>query len=291
MLEIKVTTLNKAKSLIHHERVKSRKRKKKSPIIEEYEEYLKRLERRKAIEFTLKEGDKYQTIKYRLNNAAKSLGIKNLKIERAGNKVIFYKEVRPRTRRVEQYKEQHEEDAWPVQEESVEEGYLNKYEFEPEAEYEPESEPTSPDASAIQSTFAPTPEEDLTHTPVTTPISEQEELQAFDFDEEWEEPMIHGQKTCEASVEEYTGSFFKAFGHEFFITKVERISLGEISQRWFKQLGHFSPREFQEIWKQRYKEGFDPEQLVWLHHFKRGFEPPVEPELDSYPEPENSSVD
>jgi hypothetical protein len=287
MLEIKVTTLNKAKSLIHEERVRNRKRKKKSPIIEEYEEYLKKLERRKAIEFILKEGDKYQTIKYRLNNAAKSLGIKNLKIERAGNKVVVYREVRPRTRRLEQYKEQPEEDAWPVQEENGEEEYLHKYEPEPE----PESEPTSQEAPAIQSTFEPTPEQDLTHMPIPTLMSEQEELLAFDFDEEWEEPMIHGQKTCEASADQYTGGTFEAFGHEFFVTKVERISLGEISQRWFKQHGHFSPREFQEIWKQRYKGGFDPEQMVWLHHFKRGFEPSIEPELDSSLESEKFSID
>ena len=273
MLEIKFTTINKAKSLIQVERAKNRKRRKKSPIIQEYEEYLKRLERGKAIGFTLKESEKYQTIRYRLNNAAKSLGIKNLKIERSGNKVIVYKEIRPRALKTGQYPA----DMWPVQEESREESYLYTSEYEPG----PESEHPSIEVADIQPVFEHTPENDMTYEPTLTAIPEEdEELLTFDFDEEWEVPMIHGQKTCEASTKEYPGNNFEAFGHEFVITKVERLPLGEISQKRFKQHGHFSPREFQEIWKQRHKGIFNPEQIVWLHHFKRGFEPPAEPELD-----------
>jgi len=142
MLEIKVTTIKKAKTSIQDERTRSRKRKRKSPIMEEYEEYLKKLERGKAIAFALKEGDKYQTIKYRLNNAAESLGVKNLKIERAGNKVIFYKEARPHTRKVVQ----HRGDVWPVQDESREEQSL----YDSEYEAEPKSELAPPDAPTIQ---------------------------------------------------------------------------------------------------------------------------------------------
>jgi len=271
MLEVKVTTIRKAKTLIHDERTKSRKHRKKSPIIEAYEEYLKRLERGKAITITLNKSDKYQTIKYRLNNAAKSLGIKSLKIERAGNRVIFYKEVGPRAREAAQ----HEAVIWPVQQDRSDE--QNPY----ESEYEPES----PDTPAIQSTFTPT--QDLTHRPTPTPTpGQKEELLAFDFDEEWEEPMIHGQKTCESRIGEYTGNTFKAFGHNFVVTEVEQLPLGDISQKWFKQHGLFSPREFQEIWKQRHRGEFDTKQIVWLHHFKRGFEPPIEPDSDIYLESE-----
>jgi len=282
MLEIKVSTIKKAKASIQEERTRSRKRRKKAPIIEAYEEYLKQLERGKAIGFTLKEGDKYQTIKYRLNNAAKSLGMKNLKIERAGNKVIFYKEVRPRTGKAVQ----RTEDAWPMQDETREEQYL----YDSEYEAEPKSELASPDAPTIQPAFALTPQLGLadTPTPTSTPRQE-EELLTFDFDEEWEVPMIHGYKTCEARFEKYAGNAFEAFGHQFAITKVEYLPLGHIAQKWFRQHGLFSPREFQEVWKQRYKGVFDPEQKAWLHHFSRGFEPPIEPpiELDSdaYPEP------
>ena len=271
MLEVKVTTIRKAKSLIHDERTKSRKHRKKSPIIEAYEEYLKRLERGKAITITINEGDKYQTIKYRLNNAAKSLGIKSLKIERAGNRVIFYKEVRPRARKAAQ----HEAVIWPVQQDRSDE--QNLY----ESEYEPDAEPALADVT--QSTFETTATEDLGPTLMPEEVGSVLELC---FDEEWEEPMIHGQKTCEACIEEYTGNTFKAFGHDFVVTEVEQLPLGDISQKWFKQHGLFSPREFQEIWKQRHREEFDPKQIVWLHHFKRGFEPPIEPDPDIYLESE-----
>jgi len=284
MLEIKATTIKKAKASIQEEKAKSRKLKRKSPIIEEYEGYLNKLERGKAIVFALKEGDKYQTIKYRLNNAAKSLGIKSLKVERAGNKVIFYKEVRPRTRKVVL---QHRADVWPVQDESREEQSLYDSEYQPE----PKPELAPPDAPTIQSMFSPTPAQGLAHTPTPTPMpGQEEELLTFDFDEELEVPMIHGDKTCEARLEKYAGTTFEAFGHEFVITKVEYLPLGHISQKWFKEHGLFSPREFQEVWKQHHKGVFDPEQKAWLHHFTRGFEPPIEPpiELDSdvYPEPE-----
>ena len=289
MLEIRVTTIKKAKTSIQDERARSRKRKRKSPIMEEYEEYLKKLERGKAIGFTLNEGNKYQTIKYRLNNAAKSLGMKNLKIERAGNKVILYKEVRPRTGRVVQ----HKAEVPPLQDEAKEEQYLYEFEYqpEPEPEPEPESESTRPDAPTIQSMFAPTPTQGLAHTPTPTPTPVQEqEILTFDFDEEWEVPMVHGYKTCEARLERYAGDTFEAFGHEFVITKVEHLPLDHISQKWFKQHGFFSPREFQEVWKQRHKGVFDLEQEAWLHHFTRGFEPPIEPliepDSDVYPEAE-----
>jgi len=279
MLEIKVTTIKKAKTSIQEEKTRSRKGKKKSPLMEEYEEYLQKLERGKAIGFTLKEGDKYQTIKYRLKNAAKSLGMKNLKIERAGNKVIFYKEARPRTRKVVQ----HTEDVWPVEDESREEQSLYDSEYEPE----PKSELATPDAPTIQSMFAPAPTQGLAHTPTLTPMPGQEEkLLTFDFDEESEVPMVHGDKTCEARLEKYAGNTFEAFGHEFAITKVEQLPLYDISQKWFKQHGLFSPREFQEVWRQRHKGVFDPEQKAWLYHFTRGFEPPIEPDSDVYPEPE-----
>lgn len=281
MLEIRISTIRKAKASIRDEKANIRKKRKKSPIMEEYEGYLKKLERGKAIGFTLKEGDKCQTIKYRLNTAAKSLGIKNLKIERAGNKVICYKEVRPRTRKAAQY----EAEVSPLHDESKEDQYLYEFEYQPEPE--PESEPAGPDTSSTQSAFAATAAQDLTDIPPSAPPTEQEEeLLAFDFDEEWEEPMVHGQKTCEARIERYASTNFEAFGYPFVITKAEQLTLGDISQKWFKQHGLFNPREFQEVWKQRHGGVFDPEQKAWLHHFRRGFDAPIEPDWDVYAEPE-----
>ncbi len=101
MPEFRVVTVNKARALIREEKLRNRDGRKKSAIVLEYEKYLMNLERGKAIGIALDEGDNVQTIKYRLRNAAKSLGIKNLKIERAGDKVIVYRETRPRTRKAE----------------------------------------------------------------------------------------------------------------------------------------------------------------------------------------------
>ncbi len=89
-------------------------------------------------------------------------------------------------------------------------------------------------------------------------------------------PMVHGIKTCETRVGRYTGEGFEAFGHQYVITSVDQLPLGEVQQKWFKHHGLFSPREFKEVWKQRNGD-FDPEQKVWVHQFTRGFTPPPEP--------------
>ncbi len=99
------------------------------------------------------------------------------------------------------------------------------------------------------------------------------------FDEECEMPMVHGIKSCETRVDRFAGDGFEAFGHQYVITSVKQLPLGEVQQKWFKLHGLFSPREFKEVWKQHNKD-FDPEQKVWVHQFTRGFTPPPEPDLD-----------
>jgi hypothetical protein len=96
------------------------------------------------------------------------------------------------------------------------------------------------------------------------------------FDEELEEPMLRGYKTCEARANRFDGTGFEAFGRYYVITKVEQLSLGDVSENWFREHGHFSTKEFREIWKQRHGGLLDPDQKVWLHHFERGFEPPAD---------------
>ena len=226
MLDVKITTVRKAKSSIEEKRAKNRKRRKKAPIIEEYERYLGMLERGRAITFELKEGDKFQTIKYRLNSAAKSVGVRNLKVERAGTTVVVYKEAKPRPRRV-----------------SRGDGKM------------PE---TGAQGMVVEDVAEVADGEDLV------------------FDEELEEPMLRGYKTCEARAQRFDGTGFEAFGRYYVITKVEQLTLGEVLEVWFREHGHFSTKEFREIWKQRHGGRLDPDQKVWLHHFERGFEPPAD---------------
>ena len=233
MLDVKITTLRRAKSTIEEKRAKNRRRRKKAPIIEEYEKYLRMLERGKAITFELKDGDKFQTIKYRLNSAAKSIGAKNLKVERAGSTVVVYKEAKPRARKVGRREGEMPEmglDDLPMEEV----------------------------AEPVEDRIGPVVGDELV------------------FDEELEEPMLRGYKTCEARAQRFDGTGFEAFGRYYVITKVEQLTLGEVSEVWFREHGHFSTKEFREIWKQRHGGLLDPDQKVWLHHFERGFEPPAD---------------
>lgn len=278
MVEVKVITVKKAKALIQKERVTGRRDRKKSPIIEEYEGYLRKLQRGKAIGITLKDGDKFQTIKYRLNNAAKSLSIKNLKIERAGNKVVVYKEVRPRTSRVRQ--NQAEVSLAPGV--PTEEHYLYQFEHEPEGappSLPPQTFESSPSASATdESSFADTSALTPELTPSSTPVQQDE---VMTFDEEYQDLMVHGLKTCETTIERYPGDTFDVFGDEYVITKVEQLTLGDVAEKRFKEHGLYSPKEFREVWKERHGGTYDPEQKVWLHHFRKRFELPIEVDSDA----------
>jgi hypothetical protein len=98
---------------------------------------------------------------------------------------------------------------------------------------------------------------------------------AMTFDEEWREPMMRGRKTCEARLYRYNRRTFWAFGDEYIVAKSERLKLGDIAEKWFKEHGCYSSRDFREVWKQAHGAPFDPEQRVWLHHFKKAFEAPV----------------
>ncbi len=267
MPNIKVTTVRKARGIIEDEKAMSRKRRRKSPVMLEYESYLLRLERGKAIEITLKDGDKFQTIRYRLNNAARSLRIKNLRIQRAGNKVICYREAQARAGSAADK---------TIQIEPVREGFKGR---QPRVESlaKPASGAVPEDYVASEPVLTPKPKDLPVEAPAPLP-EESGHIFEFEFDEECEMPMVYGVKTCETRAQRYAHENFEAFGHQYVITKVKQLPLGEVQQKWFKQHGLFSPREFKEVWRQRNKGDFDPEQMVWVHQFKRGFAPPTEPD-------------
>ena len=283
MPEFRVVSVNKARALIREEKTKGREGRKKSAIVLEYEKYLMNLERGKAIGIALDEGDNVQTIKYRLRNAAKSLGIKNLRIERAGNSVVVYREVKSRTRKAEQ----GSAEAWPVREGVGEELADGREEECREAESAVGEEspafeaPEGGDAGERPSGDSEGPSEDTA--PEASPAGRRGEAM-LEFDEEWREPMIRELKTCEACVARHSGLSFEAFGDEYAITKVEYLPLGEIAEKWFKEHGFYSPREFREVWKEKNGGVFDPEQKVSLHHFRKAFEAPPRPDSAGYPE-------
>lgn len=229
MLDVRITTIGKAKSTIEEKRARNRRKRKKAPVIEAYEQYLRMLERGRAITFDLNDGDKFQTIKYRLNSAARSIGVKNLKIERAGSTVVVYREARARARKV--------------------------------GGGGGETSGTEVDGMVVEEAVE------------LVELVVEDELV---FDEELEEPMLRGYKTCEARVKRFDGTGFEAFGRYYVITKVEQLPLGDVSENWFREHGHFSTKEFREIWKQRHGGLLDPDQKTWLHHFERGFEPPAD---------------
>jgi len=284
MPEFRVVTVNKARALIREEKTKSREGRKKSAIVLEYEKYLMNLERGKAIGIALDDGDNVQTIKYRLRNAAKSLGIRNLKIERAGNSVVVYREVKSRTRKAKQ----SSVEASPVREvvgEELADGREEEECCEPESAVGEESPafeaPVEGDAGERPSGDSEDPSEDAA--PEPSPAGRRGEAM-LEFDEEWREPMIREHKTCEACAERHPGLSFEAFGDEYAITKVEYLPLGEIAEKWFKEHGFYSPREFREVWKEKHGGVFDPEQKVSLHHFRKAFEAPPRPDSAGYPE-------
>jgi hypothetical protein len=279
MPDIRVTTVGRARASIKEQKALSVKRRKKSSVMLEYESYLMRLERGKAIEITLKDDDKFQTIRYRINNAAQALRIRNLRIHRAGNKVICYREPQMRGRRVAKEAIKAPQSSRASTPARAKKKAVGEVAPEPVLEAPAEPEPAvAPEAADVQPVAAE-PQVEAEPTPVPRPV---EEVSTLEFDEECEMPMVHGIKTCEARAQRYSREGFEAFGHQYVITKVEQLPLGEVQQKWFKQHGLFSPREFKEIWKQRHGGDFDPEQMVWVHQFQRGFAPPPVPaeELD-----------
>jgi hypothetical protein len=274
MADMWVTTVGRARASIKEQKVMSIKRRKKSSIMLEYESYLMRLERGKAIEITLKDEDKFQTIRYRLNNAAKSLRIRNLRIQRAGSKVICYREPQPRGVGVAEEIAQPPQPRKAAKRTRTEKKAVGQVAPEPVSEAPLETEPAvTPEVPDVQPE-APEPQE-----PEPARVAQAvDQISKLEFDEECEMPLVHGIKTCETRVERYGRAGFEAFGHQYVITKVEQLPLGEVQQKWFKQHGLFSPREFKEVWKQRNGGDFNPEKMVWVHQFQRGFAPPSEPE-------------
>ncbi len=283
-MDVEMISVNRARSLIAEEKSKGKRPKTKSPVIEQYEALLKGLGRRRSLLLTLGENDKFPTVKYRLNSAARCLGITNLKIERAGNKVVVYRipkkavrtSVASRVRQMEttapsatRFERKRASEALVEPAEVPDETTYREFELQgtssegtEQAFDQPLGEET--EERQMAQTLDEVPEDGL-------PGTCEDEL--F-FDEEWQELMLRGRKTCTTLTKQYEGKTFQAFGDEYFVTKVEQMELGEVAQKRFREHGCYSPKEFRELWKMHHERSFDPEQKVWVHHFKKAFEVP-----------------
>jgi hypothetical protein len=282
-VDVRLVSVGKARALITEEKSKGKRPKRKSPIIEQYEALLKGMGRRRSLLITLDENDKFPTVKYRLNSAAKYLGIRNLRIERAGNKVVVYREpaqhaVKTHGTAVHQVRQVTEEAM--LQQESPVTIAVDDVESSADSlidESKVEATEDQDSATTGDSTIAEIVSETEVREPVvetpkdTGEHSQEEELY---FDEEWAEPMLRGRKTCETMTEKYPRKTFWAFGDEYSIIKAERMLLGDVSEKWFREHGCYSPKEFREVWKVEHGGVFDPDQKVWVHHFKKAFEVP-----------------
>ena len=73
------------------EAIKAKRKMKRSKVIEEIEETLRKLPAGQSAKIVAKT-EKAQTVKNRVFRVAKNLGMKNVTVKRVGNTVYFYKE-------------------------------------------------------------------------------------------------------------------------------------------------------------------------------------------------------
>ena len=92
------------------------------------------------------------------------------------------------------------------------------------------------------------------------------------FQESWREAVLDGRKVCTSRGKRYgkPGDTFGAFGQEFELLAVARVSLEDVSQHLFRQEGCSSPEELRAIWAELHpRKGFVPEKMVYVHWFSK----------------------
>ena len=85
-------------------------------------------------------------------------------------------------------------------------------------------------------------------------------------------PMLNGIKTCTARPYKMgnRGDFISLFGAIFDIITVEKLTLLDVRDNYWKEEGLSSPREFEEVWNELHPyKGFVPDQEVFVHWFVR----------------------
>ena len=92
------------------------------------------------------------------------------------------------------------------------------------------------------------------------------------FLEYWAGKMLGDVKTCTSRVRQYgkVGDYFKLFGATFEMTKIEKVRLDAVANKYHAQEGCDTPEKFMQIWANIHpKKGFVAEQEVFVHHFKK----------------------
>jgi len=85
-------------------------------------------------------------------------------------------------------------------------------------------------------------------------------------------PMLSGKKTMTSRTSKMgqAGDTFTAFGHRFEITRVQLLTLDEISEKYWREEGVESPSQFVIVWNSIHPvKRFVKDQLVFSHIFKR----------------------
>jgi len=84
--------------------------------------------------------------------------------------------------------------------------------------------------------------------------------------------MLSGLKVCTSRSRRFgrPGDTFEAFGADFELRAIGRLSLRHVRDRLYLQEGCESLEEFQRAWSELHpRKGFVPERLVYVHWFVR----------------------
>lgn len=91
------------------------------------------------------------------------------------------------------------------------------------------------------------------------------------FMPEFDVAMLYRRKvcTCRSRAMGTTGDTFLAFGHQFKLLSVSKISLGLVAFHLYKEEGCATPDDFVKIWEKIHPtRGYVPEDVVYLHVFR-----------------------
>ena len=92
------------------------------------------------------------------------------------------------------------------------------------------------------------------------------------FQERWRDAILDGSKSATTRTKRYgsPGDPFEAFGSEFELVSVEKLTLQDVSETLYQEEGCGSAREFRELWAKLHpRKGFVPHQAVYVHRFRR----------------------
>jgi hypothetical protein len=92
------------------------------------------------------------------------------------------------------------------------------------------------------------------------------------FQQRWQQALLEGGKVCTSRTKRLggPGDTFEAFGADFELRTVERLTLRDIRDNLHLQEGCETADEFQRLWTDLHpRKGFVPDQLVYVHWFVR----------------------